>query len=190
MASFNGSTRCPFSRLHMGLSGGQGVGWCTWALHELDCMLEAGFITIACARFARAQGRRSRVCKPVKGNVACSRDFAFACLRRGEFAKQAKHAKVAGLGLARCGVARAQGPLARADRGTQRVTFCFTFCMETVFVTASFKNFGACGGLQGRVFLISYRKGFTYWDFESAWHSLMTMVIFTMHQTHDLAPSE
>ena len=23
----------------------------------------------------------------------------------------------------------------------------------------------------------------------AAWHSLMTMVIFTMHQTHDLAPS-
>ena len=168
MASFNGSTRCPFSRLHMGLSGGQGVGWCTWALHELDCMLEAGFITIACARFARAQGRRSRVCKPVKGNVACSRDFAFACLRRGEFAKQAKHEKSRAwaLRVAKLRVLKNRS-LARADRGTQRVTFCFTFCMETVFVTASFKIFGACGALQGRVFLISYRKGFTYWDSES-----------------------
>ena len=48
--------------------------------------------TIACAQLVH-KGRRSRVCKPVKGNVACSRDFAFACLRRGEFAKQAKHAK-------------------------------------------------------------------------------------------------
>ena len=49
--------------------------------------------TIACARSLVHKGRRSRACKPVKGNVACSRDFAFACLRRGEFAKQAKHAK-------------------------------------------------------------------------------------------------
>ena len=52
------------------------------------------------------KGRRSRVCKPVKGNVACSRDFAFACRdmrARGEFAKQARlrnmH-KVAGLRVA------------------------------------------------------------------------------------------
>ena len=57
------------------------------------------------------KGRRSRVCKPVKGNVACSRDFAFACLRRGEFANPSeKHvcACMQSRGLARCGVARAQ----------------------------------------------------------------------------------
>ena len=60
--------------------------------------------TIACARSLVHKGRRSRVCKPVKGNVACSRDFAFACLRRGEFANPSETrmhvCKVAGLRVA------------------------------------------------------------------------------------------
>ena len=131
MASFNGSTHCPFSRLHMGWSGGHGVGWSAWALHGLDCMLEVvacraldaqSLARSSCTKEGAAAFANSEKAMWPVAEVSCSRLLACGPGREE-------------LNLQSQACAEVKGPLARADqgadRGMQRLKCCLIFCKES-----------------------------------------------------------